>query len=103
MASTTELTATADPAPPHKHPYHLVDPSPWPLIGAFAGGAFVLGIILGAHYGNWTMLYIGIAGVIGTMFFWWRDVLKESNTPGLHTPIVRIGLRYGMMLFIASE
>jgi cytochrome c oxidase subunit 3 len=38
-----------------------------------------------------------------TMTFWWRDVLKESHTPGLHSPVVRLGLRYGMMLFIASE
>jgi len=37
------------------------------------------------------------------MVMWWRDVLRESRTPGLHTPIVRLGLRYGMTLFIASE
>jgi cytochrome c oxidase subunit 3 len=103
MASSTDMTATAEPAPLHKHPYHLVDPSPWPLAGAFAGGALVLGIILLAHYGIHWMLYLGVAGVLATMFFWWRDVIRESRTPGMHTPIVRIGLRYGMMLFIASE
>jgi cytochrome c oxidase subunit 3 len=101
MASTTDIAA--EPAPLHKHPYHLVDPSPWPIIGSFAGGALVLGIILLAHYGIHWMLYLGIAGVLATMFFWWRDVLIESRTPGLHTPVVRIGLRYGMTLFIASE
>ncbi|WP_456306526.1 cytochrome c oxidase subunit 3 [Paracraurococcus ruber] len=95
--------AEAEAPPLHKHPYHLVDPSPWPLVGSFAGGALVLGIILGAHYGTWWMLYLGIAGVLATMFFWWRDVIRESHTPGLHTPVVRIGLRYGMTLFIASE
>ena len=42
MASTTDIAA--EPAPLHKHPYHLVDPSPWPIVGSFAGGAFVLGI-----------------------------------------------------------
>ncbi len=103
MASSPDMTATTEPAPLHKHPYHLVDPSPWPLAGAFAGGAFVLGIILLAHYGIHWMLYLGVASVIATMFFWWRDVIRESRTPGMHTPIVRIGLRYGMMLFIASE
>ncbi|MBL6454901.1 cytochrome c oxidase subunit 3 [Belnapia sp. T6] len=97
------MTATAEAPPLHKHPYHLVDPSPWPLAGAFAGGALVLGIVLLAHYGIWWMLYLGVAGVLATMFFWWRDVIRESRTPGMHTPIVRIGLRYGMMLFIASE
>src|SRR3954471_23717745 len=101
--ATTQDMATAEPAAPHKHPYHLVDPSPWPLLGAFSGGALVLGIVLGAHYSEWWMLYIGIAGVLMTMFFWWRDVIKEAHTPGLHTAVVRIGLRYGMTLFIASE
>jgi cytochrome c oxidase subunit III len=98
MASQSETGAT-----PYKHPYHLVDPSPWPIIGAFAGGALVLGIILVAHSNSWWLLGLGLLGVLVTMFFWWRDVLKESRTPGLHTPVVRLGLRYGMVLFIASE
>ncbi|HVY87120.1 MAG TPA: cytochrome c oxidase subunit 3, partial [Caulobacterales bacterium] len=33
---------------------------------------------------------------------WWGDVIKESRA-GDHTPVVDIGLRYGMILFIASE
>jgi cytochrome c oxidase subunit 3 len=106
MASTSTVSTAADAgeAPPlHKHPYHLVDPSPWPLAGAFAGGALVLGIILVAHYGSWWMLILGTLGVLATMVFWWRDVIRESRTPGMHTPVVRIGLRYGMALFIASE
>ena len=37
------------------------------------------------------------------MFFWWRDVVRESRTPGVHTPVVRLGLRYGMLFFISSE
>jgi cytochrome c oxidase subunit 3 len=89
--------------PVYKHPYHLVDPSPWPLLGAFAGGALVLGIVMIAHYNSWWMLGIGLAGVLATMFFWWRDILKESAAKGLHSPVVRLGLRYGMILFIASE
>ena len=106
MASTSHAQATSaegEAPPPNKHPYHLVDPSPWPLVGSFAGGALVLGIILWAHYGNRGVFFLGLAGLLATMFFWWRDVVKESRTPGLHTPIVRIGLRYGMTLFIASE
>src|SRR3954469_7873541 len=86
-----------------KQPYHLVDPSPWPLLGSIGGLLTVLGIIFVAHNNNWTMLIIGLVVVFAVMFFWWRDVLRESRAPGVHTPIVRLGLRYGMTLFIASE
>ena len=85
------------------HPYHLVNPSPWPIVGALGGLCTVLGIIFAAHFGSYVMLVIGALLVLGTMFFWWRDVVKESRTPGLHTPVVRLGLRYGMIFFISSE
>ena len=51
MASTVNTATGAEPVL-HKHPYHLVDPSPWPLLLSFAAGALVLGIILVAHYGS---------------------------------------------------
>ncbi len=86
-----------------KQPFHLVDPSPWPIVGAVGGLCTVLGIIFAAHYSSYIMLVIGLAIVLFTMFMWWRDVIHESRTPGLHTPFVRLGLRYGMMLFITSE
>ena len=37
-----------------------------------------------------------------TMFAWWSEVVHEGQT-GDHTPVVRIGLRYGFILFIMSE
>jgi len=86
-----------------KQPYHLVEPSIWPLTAALGGGLLVFGIIMAAHYGNYLALILGIVIVAGTATMWWRDVLKESKVPGLHGPVVRLGLRYGMMLFIASE
>ncbi len=86
-----------------KQPYHLVDPSIWPIIGALGGGMTVLGIIFVAHFNNYIMLAAGVIVVLSTMFFWWRDVIRESRTAGLHTPVVRLGLRYGMTLFITSE
>ena len=86
-----------------KQPYHLVDPSPWPILGAIGGLLVVLGIIFAAHYGEYIVLTIGALVVLSVMFFWWRDVIRESRTPGLHTPVVRLGLRYGMLFFISSE
>ena len=46
---------------------------------------------------------LGVLGILATMFFWWRDVVREATFQGHHTPVVQIGLRYGMALFIASE
>ena len=86
-----------------KQPYDLVKPSPWPIVGSLGAVMTALGIIFVAHFNSYAMLIAGLVVVLGTMFFWWRDVIRESRTPGLHGPIVRLGLRYGMTLFIASE
>jgi cytochrome c oxidase subunit III len=86
-----------------KQPYHLPDPSPWPILGSLGGFLIVFGIILAAHYGSYIVLTIGVLGTLAVAFFWWRDVIRESRTPGAHTPIVRLSLRYGMALFITSE
>ena len=86
-----------------KHPYHLVDSSPWPVVGAASALALAVGGLLFMHdQGPWVM-FLGIAMVLFTMFMWWRDVVREGTFEGHHTPVVRIGLRYGMALFIASE
>ncbi len=88
-----------------KHPYHLVDPSPWPAVGAlgamllFGGGVLSMHAITG---GLW-VLGLGAALVALTMFGWWRDVVREATYQGHHTPAVQFGMRYGMALFIASE
>ncbi|MGH7077383.1 MAG: cytochrome c oxidase subunit 3 [Acetobacteraceae bacterium] len=86
-----------------KQPYHLVDPSPWPIIGALFGAMTLVGIIIVGNYNNYTMLIIGVLGVLFVMFMWFRDVIRESQVPAFHTPIVRLGLRYGMLFFITSE
>jgi cytochrome c oxidase subunit 3 len=45
---------------------------------------------------------VGIAAVIAPFYFWWADVVREAHA-GDHTPVVQLHLRYGMILFIASE
>src|SRR5260221_12844286 len=86
-----------------KHQYHLVDPSPWPLVGALSAGLLATGAVLWMHNEGSALLIIGFLCVLGTMALWWRDVIKEATFQGFHTPIVQLGMRYGMTLFIASE
>ncbi|MGB8274336.1 MAG: cytochrome c oxidase subunit 3 [Alphaproteobacteria bacterium] len=85
-----------------KHPYHLVNPSPWPAVGALSALCLTYGLVLLLHQGGPVLFVIGVALMIFTMAGWWRDVIREASQ-GDHTPVVQIGLRYGMALFIASE
>ncbi len=86
-----------------KHPYHLVAPSHWPVLGAFSAGIMFVGALLYMHDVTPWLIPVGLFLLLLVMALWWRDVVQEATFQGLHTPIVQIGLRYGMALFIASE
>ena len=110
-----------------EHDYHLVNPSPWPLVASISAFIMAVGAVIAMHglaeplaegveptglysqfaqalllKGDLVIFGVGTLGVLVTMFGWWGDVIKES-IQGDHTPVVDIGLRYGMILFIASE
>ncbi|MGE3709775.1 MAG: cytochrome c oxidase subunit 3 [Hyphomicrobiaceae bacterium] len=100
------------------HDYHLVDPSPWPVLASVGAFLMALGAIAwmrtvsadpesGLHlFGlllrGSSLFIVGAASVVAVAFFWWRDVIREAHR-GDHTPVVQLHLRYGMILFIASE
>ncbi len=95
-------------AKPH-HDYHLVNPSPWPVVGAAFAFLTAVGLILTMHGKDMALgrfgvplLGVGVAGLLYVMASWWIDVVHEAET-GDHTRVVQISHRYGMMLFIASE
>lgn len=88
-----------------KHPFHLVDPSPWPVSGSYS----VLGVVVGIA-GFMHSFVMGIKSLVGgalgtfaTMAGWWRDVVREGTADGSHTKPVQSGLSDGMILFIVSE
>ncbi|MBM9593745.1 cytochrome c oxidase subunit 3 [Roseitranquillus sediminis] len=84
------------------HDYHILHPSVWPFLGAVGGFIMLFGGVIWMHgSGPWTFL-IGAVVVAYVMFAWWSDVVAES-AQGDHSPVVRIGLRYGFILFIMSE
>jgi cytochrome c oxidase subunit 3 len=97
------------------HDYHIIDPSIWPFlasVGAFVvtfGGVGYMRYIHGGEFNmfglNWAnpwLFYIGLAIIIYTMVGWWADTIKEGRE-GHHTRVVSLHLRYGMIMFIASE
>nr|ALO77135.1 cytochrome c oxidase subunit 3 [Passalidae sp. GENSP02] len=88
----------------HKnHPYHLVETSPWPLLGSLGVMISMLGLIKWFHFFQVNLFTLGSIIIILIMIQWWRDIIRESTFQGLHTLKVSMGLRWGMILFITSE
>ena len=67
-----------------KHPYHLVDPSPWPALGAVGALLLAIGAALGMHPDlmgsgvaglvkqvEWWVIAPGLLIILAVMFWWW--------------------------------
>nr|AWV83177.1 cytochrome oxidase subunit III [Auritibicen japonicus] len=87
----------------NKHPFHLVEYSPWPLIGSIGSLTFVSGMAMMFHKSSFMLMMMGFMLMLMTMIQWWRDIYRESTFQGLHTNVVVNGLKIGMILFIISE
>ena len=86
-------------------PFHLVTPSPWPILVSFA--LFNL-VISGVNYmqgysngGNLSLLNLIV--LVSFMSLWFRDVANEGALLGDHTKQVKRGLSIGFVLFVISE
>ncbi len=89
------------------HEYHILEPDVWPLIGSISALTFTSGLVLNLHpdvFGKAAgiVMWAGLAGLIATFFMWFKNIVVEAER-GDHTPVVQLHLRYGMILFIASE
>ncbi|MDS1138506.1 cytochrome c oxidase subunit 3 [Nitratireductor indicus] len=100
-----------------QHDYHIIDPSPWPFLASFGAFVMALGGVawMKAHNGadftlfgvdlaasHFWLFLVGLFVVLFTMYSWWADTIKEAHE-GHHTRVVSLHLRYGMIMFIASE
>lgn len=67
------------------HPYHLVDPSPWPIASSFAMLVVMLAAVMymhGFNYGGY-FLNLGIILISTAMALWFRDVVVEGRASSL--------------------
>lgn len=87
------------------HPFHIVDPSPWPIVISNSLCALALSFIMYFHrFENGGLEFC--FNILCTCFFlsrWFSDIITESTYEGHHTRKVRNGIRMGMILFIISE
>lgn len=88
------------------HDYHILPPSITPLLGSFSALTMFFGLVMWMHpeqFGYGSLIFgLGLIGVVYTFYAWWSDVVHEAQS-GDHTPVVQLHLRYGMIMFIASE
>jgi cytochrome c oxidase subunit 3 len=87
------------------HPFHLVSPSPWPLFTCISLLTLTTAGVLTMHgfsHGGY-FLTLGFLSLVGSMSFWFRDVISEGTYLGNHTSAVQRGINLGVALFIVSE
>ncbi|MDF2140713.1 cytochrome c oxidase subunit 3 [Paenirhodobacter sp. CAU 1674] len=84
------------------HDYHILPPSIWPLLSALGAFVMLFGAVMWMTKVTPFIFFAGLLLVLYCMYGWWSDVVAEGERHE-HTPVVRIGLRYGFILFIMSE
>jgi len=94
-----------------RHPYHLVDVSPWPLLASLSLFAFGVNFIstlqgittmIGGTSVNVLGLILSFISILLVFIQWNRDILREGQA-GYHTNKVAGGLMLGFILFLVSE
>lgn len=88
-----------------RHLFHILDPSPWPIISAFSAFFFLSGLAFYMHRINFGGFFFFLSFLILLIaaFSWFLDIINEATFKGDHTMVVRIGLKNGFLLFIVSE
>ena len=87
------------------HPYHMVDPSPWPISLSFALLILTISAVMYMHGFNYGGYFLNLGFILTAtgMTLWFRDVIVEGTYLGHHTEQVKRGLTLGFALFIVSE
>lgn len=86
-----------------RNPFHLVEFRPWPLVGSIGAFLLTVGIVSWFHGFGVFVIILGLGVIFLTILQWWRDIIREGAYQGFHTVAVSKGLRWGIILFIASE
>jgi cytochrome c oxidase subunit 3 len=86
-------------------PFHLVEPSPWPILVSFSLFSMAIGAVMYFHgfVNGGLLLNLGFVLTASGMCLWFRDVITEGTLLGCHTKEVKSGLIIGVVLFIVSE
>ena len=87
------------------HPFHLVNPSPWPIFTSSILLSLTTTGVLTMHGFNsaFYFFFLALFLLVYSMALWFRDIISEATYMGNHTLAVQKGLNLGVGLFIVSE
>src|SRR5258707_913071 len=85
------------------HDYHLVDPDPWPIIGAAFAGALFGGMVMWFHANRYgpVVIGLGVAGVLLTILLGLLFTSIQAYEYA-HAPFAFKGNIYGATFFMAT-
>merc|ERR1712168_102477 len=86
-----------------KHPFHIVSPSPWPILASASSMLLVFGLLQLVAESLYFFLGLGLGLLVLVTGLWCSSIVAESTYSGHHTYRVQCGLRLGFLLFIISE
>ena len=85
--------------------FYVPKNSPWPFFMALNLLGLTISTVAYLHYyksGLFFMLLFFI-GIITVASLWWWDLIIETQTYSLFTPLIQRNLKVGMIIFIVSE
>nr|YP_009935157.1 Cox3 [Metschnikowia drosophilae]QNS23013.1 Cox3 [Metschnikowia drosophilae]QNS23024.1 Cox3 [Metschnikowia drosophilae] len=87
------------------HPFHLVNPSPWPLFTSFSlmNLALTMGLTAHGYMNNNMYMLMNMVLMLYVFTLWFKDMMAESTYLGDHTKAVKKGMTQGFYLFVVSE
>jgi len=85
------------------HPFHLVTPSPWPLLLSLSLMFFILSLLVFLSGSSYAPLFTSLGLCASIIFTWFGNIVTEGTFLGFHTKRVVSGLRLSIVLFIVSE
>ncbi len=88
-----------------EHDYHIIEPSPWPVLSSLFLFVFAIGGV--ALFHNWPfawgVILSGAALLTIVVIFWCHNIIEEAIVDNAHTFVVQKGLRMGILLLILAE
>ena len=64
-----------------RHPFHLVDTSPWPFVAGMSALSLTTGFVMymQCYQGGFYVFSFGFISLLFTFFVWWRDRLHTGR------------------------